>query len=32
LRVAVRGRVVRTELQPDSQWGVGVQFARHRFL
>lgn len=32
LRIAVRGIVRRVELQPDNQWGVGVQFTRHRFL
>lgn len=32
LRVAVRGRVVRTMLHPDGLWGMGVQFTRHRFL
>ena len=31
-RVAVRGRVVRVELQREGQWGVGVQFIHHRFL
>ena len=32
LQVAVRGRVVHTELHSDGRWGVGVQFTRHRFL
>src|SRR5262245_49943905 len=31
-RVAVRGVVRRVEPQPDGQWGIGVQFTRHRFL
>jgi len=30
--VAVRGVVRRVEPQPDGQWGVSVQFTRHRFL
>ena len=32
LRLAVRGRVVRTMLHSDGRWGVGVQFTQHRFL
>jgi c-di-GMP-binding flagellar brake protein YcgR len=30
--VAVRGVVLRAELQLDGTWGVAVRFTRHRFL
>ena len=32
LQVAVRSRVVRTEVYPDGRCGAGVVFVRHRFL
>ena len=31
-RVAMRGRVVRTELKPSGACGVGVRFSSHRLL
>jgi hypothetical protein len=32
LRLAARGKVVRTEPRPDGSWGVAVEFTRRRIL
>jgi hypothetical protein len=31
-RVAIRGKVLRAEAQPDGNCGLGIEFERHRFI